>query len=214
MFVPSWGKKHASEFSGKVSCLFVFFGGPTNSRHYQMWNQCYGGQCLSIVTWYFCDGRVNKFPLLLSFSTPTLKILLSPSQSYHVPGWRWKKAWSCPWGIPFLASSEVSCTDGSLPSVLRTQNVARQQVQQPSFSDLWAAEEEKQTSLTSNRMHLCVFRRRPLKEVLLYFQDKVSFMRAMCWTNQVNWEARNPHWVYLSFLLKADSADRGCLLSP
>lgn len=106
----------------------------------------------------------------------------------------------------FSASSEVSCADGNLPSVLRTQNVARQQVQQPSFSDLWAGEKGRQASLISNRMHLCVFWRRPLKEVLPYFQDKLSFMRAMCWTNQVNWEARNSHWVYLSFLLKAKIA--------
>lgn len=42
----------------------------------------------------------------------------------------------------------------------------------------------------------------------LHFQDKVSFMRAACWTNQVNWEALNSsHWADPSFLLKADSAD-------
>lgn len=41
-----------------------------------------------------------------------------------------------------------------------------------------------------------------------HFQDKVSFMRASCWTNQVNWEALNSsHWADPSFLLKADSAD-------
>lgn len=47
------------------------------------------------------------------------------------------------------------------------------------------------------------------KEVFfLHFQDKVSFMRAACWTNQVNWEALNSsHWADPSFLLKADSAD-------
>lgn len=48
------------------------------------------------------------------------------------------------------------------------------------------------------------------KEVFfpLGFQDKVSFMRAACWTNQVNWEALNSsHWADPSFLLKADSAD-------
>lgn len=52
----------------------------------------------------------------------------------------------------------------------------------------------------------CISRR---KEVFfLHFQDKVSFMRAACWTNQVNWEALNSsHWADPSFLLKADSAD-------
>lgn len=117
----------------------------------------------------------------------------------------------------FSASSEVSWADGSLPSVLSTQNEARHQVPQPSSSDPGADEEGRQTSLISNRVHLCGFRRLPLKEVLPYFQDKVSFMKAMCWTNQVNWEARNPHWIYLSFLFQADSADRelaGSLLSP
>lgn len=74
-------------FQEKV--LFSFFrDNLTMDQDHQIRNQCYSGQCLSIVTWYFCDGRVNKFSLLLSFSTPTLKILLPLTQSYHVPGWR------------------------------------------------------------------------------------------------------------------------------
>lgn len=52
----------------------------------------------------------------------------------------------------------------------------------------------------------CVSRGR--KFFSLRFQDKVSFMRAACWTNQVNWETLNSsHWANPSFLLKADSAD-------
>lgn len=42
----------------------------TMYQDYRIRNQCYSGRCLSIVTWYFCDGRVNKFSLFLSFSTP------------------------------------------------------------------------------------------------------------------------------------------------
>lgn len=80
------------------------------------------------------------------------------------------------------------------------------------LSDLLAGKrEEKQRPLISDRPHRCGFRGLPhlLEEVLPYFQDKVLFMRAMCWTNQVNWEApSSSHWAHLSFLLEADSADR------
>lgn len=85
-------------------------------------------------------------------------------------------------------------------------------------SDAWSArlwpvswgEGGETAALIFDRMHLCGFRGlcdHWRKEVLPYFQDKVSFMRAMCWTNQVNWEAPNgPQWAHLSFLFKADSA--------
>lgn len=45
----------------------------------------------------------------------------------------------------------------------------------------------------------------------IHFQDKVSFMRALCWTNQVNWGALNSsHLVDLFFLLETDSVVGDC----
>lgn len=143
-------------------------------QDYRIRNQCYSGRCLSIVTWYFCDGRVNKFSLLLSRSScPRLNPIMCLVGA--------ERRLDVAHGASlFSASSEVSWADGSLPSVLSPQNEARHQVQQPRSSDPGAGEEGRQTSLISNRMPLCGFRRLPPKEVLPYFQDKVSFMKAMC----------------------------------
>lgn len=161
----------------------------------------------------FCDGRVNQFSLL-SLSAPTHKILLSFSPILSCASLMLKEGLEVAHRASlFPASSEVSWADGSLPSVLGTRNLARLWVQQPHLSDRWAGEERRQRSLTSNSIHLCCCSRCLLQEVLPYFRDKVSFIRAMCWTNQVNWEDYNLHWVSLSFLLKADSADRGLILS-
>lgn len=184
-------------------------------QHYQMWSQYYSCLCLSILT-RSCCGRVNKFFLVLSFSTPTHKILLSAIPILSCAWLTLKEGLEVAHGAPlFSASSEVSWADGRLPSVLRTQNPIRYQVQQLGVP-VWPGRRGRQRHLTSNRMHLCGCRGRLPQEVLPYFHDKLSFMRAMCWTNQVNWEARNPHWAYLSFLLKAVSTGRltGSLLSP
>lgn len=106
------------------------------SHHYHMWNQYYSCLCLSILTRYCCDRRVNK----VSLSTPTHKILLSSIPILSCAWLTLKKGLEVAHGASlFSASSEVPWADGSLPSVLRTQ--VRHQVQQSSLSDLWAGEE-------------------------------------------------------------------------
>lgn len=70
-------------------------------QDYQIRNQCYSGWCLSIATWYFCDGRVNKFSLLFSFSTPTLKILLFPPSILSCAWLALKEGLTLPMGHPF-----------------------------------------------------------------------------------------------------------------
>lgn len=107
-------------------------------------------------------------------------------KSHHVPGWLWRR------GTPSLLGPP------GLPGPA-TPKAAPQ------------GDEMKEPALTGAAalaLGAASISRR--KEVFfLHFQDKVSFMRAACWTNQVNWEALNScHWADPSFLLKADSADR------
>lgn len=137
-----------------------------------------------------------------------------PPQSHHVPGWLWKKGLEVAHRASlFPAFSKATWADGSLPPVLRTQNPIRRCVCWSPWPvcELGRGGRSRGHSLF-DRLHLCGFGGSCAflrKEVLPYFQDKVSFMRAMCWTNQVNWEAPDcPYWAPLFFLLKADSADR------
>lgn len=156
------------------------------------------------------EGLINSSLFSPSLPHPQVPPVLHPNPIMCLVDAE-RRAWSCPWGIPFLSllwgllgrwALAFSSWD-SKPSQVH-------QVQQHSFSvwpeGWWGG---RQSYLTSNRMHLCGCRGRLQQEVLPYFHDKLSFMRAMCWTNQVNWEARNPHWAYLPFLLKAASTDGG-----
>lgn len=110
----------------------------------------------------------------------------------------------------FSALSKATWADPSLPSVLRTQNPIRRLGCRSLWPVSWGEEETRGGSLIGQGASLwpwglrCSWR----KEVLPYFPDKVSFMSAVCWTNQVNGEApsllqRAP----LLLLLQADSAD-------
>lgn len=142
---------------------------------------------------------------------PPLQPPCLPPQSHHVPGWLWKKGLEVAHRASLFPDfSKATWADGSLPPVLRTQNPIRRHVC-PSPWPASREEGEAEAAHVGQAVSLWLWGLLPLsrEDVLPYFQDKVSFLRAMCWTNQVNWEAPDrPDWATLFFLLQADSADR------
>lgn len=112
MHTPTWAKeimhvwptlRKGARFiiSRKRFCFCFCRDNLTMNQDYQIRNQCYSGRCLSVVTWCFCDGRVNKFSLLLSLLYPHPQDPPAPDSILSCAWLALKEGLTLPMGHPF-----------------------------------------------------------------------------------------------------------------